>query len=509
MKKYSIWVVFTLLIGLFAPIRGQAASFTDVSTGYSFHNEIVYLTSEGVITGHKDGTFKPEDAVTRAQAAIMIGRALGLNGEQRATTFHDVGSSSVASGYIASAVERGIITGFPDGSYRPNQSVTRGQMAIFIKRAFQLVQGNTVKFTDISPSMAAYEAILDVTASGIASGYPDRTYRPDKPVTRGQFSAFMARTLEPSFRTSSQKGEMIVRFLDVGQGDAIFIEYPNGKTTLIDAGRYDWAIDTALKALSISHIDTFIATHPDADHIGGAAKVIKDYGVKKVIDNGQAHTTQTYSNYLKAIDTSGAVYVVAKIGDNVSEDPQVKADVLSVDSNSSDLNDGSIVMMLSYGLTDFLLTGDAGLNVEDYLMSHYDLDAEVLKVSHHGSDTGTGGDFIEAVSPYDAILSYGENSYGHPSSEVVHDLLLYGVSLFSTFEQGTITAETNGDTYTINHSPWEQGDEPEPEPEPEPIETGFANCTELRKVYPNGVNRSHPAYQSKFDRDNDGMACEG
>ena len=216
----------------------------------------------------------------------------------------------------------------------------------------------------------------------------------------------------------------------------------------------------ALKAEGITRIDTFIATHPDADHIGGADYVIKNYGVTKVIDSGQTHTTQTYIDYLEAIDASGAEFKVAKIGDNISDDSNVSAKVLSVNSNATDLNDGSIVIMLSYGLTDFLLTGDAGLEVEEYLIETYDLEAEILKVSHHGSNTGTSGDFIDAVDPRDAILSYGNNSYGHPNNGVVQDLLNYGANVYSTHEQGNIEVSTVGNSYTINVDPW--GTKPAP-----------------------------------------------
>ncbi len=324
---------------------------------------------------------------------------------------------------------------------------------------------------------------------------------------------------------------MVVKFLDVGQGDAIFIQYPNGETALIDAGRSDTAISAALKAENITQIDTFIATHPDADHIGGADYVIKNYGVSKLIDSGQNHTTETYTNYLTAVDAVGAEFAVAQIGDNVTNDDNVSAEVLFVDSDASDLNDGSIVIMFSYGLTDILLTGDAGLAVEDYLMANnYDLDAEVLKVSHHGSNTSTSGDFIEAVSPQDAILSYGENSYGHPHAEVIHDLLLYGADIYSTHEQGTITVNTVGNSYSINVDPVQWGSpepqpqpgptpEPEPTPEPQPdinsgtyvipgAPTSFQNCTAMREYYPSGVQSSHPAYASTHDRDKDGWACE-
>ncbi|KXH81963.1 S-layer homology domain-containing protein [Sporosarcina sp. HYO08] len=200
MKTLVNSVIFMLMIGLIAPITGQAAGFNDVKTGDRFTKEIMFLTSRNVISGFSDGSFKPNDAVTRAQAAIMIGRALDLNGEQRKTIFNDVEPTAVASGYIASAVERGIISGFQDGTYRPSQPVTRGQMAIFLNRAFDMADEKTTSFKDVSPGMAAYQSIVNVTAEGIANGYADGTYRPNLPITRGQFSAFLARALEPSFR---------------------------------------------------------------------------------------------------------------------------------------------------------------------------------------------------------------------------------------------------------------------------------------------------------------------
>lgn len=533
LKKFKVLAIFVLVISLFTPITGQAAGFNDVSSGYTFYDEVEFLSSEQIITGYTDGTFKPDNVVTRAQAAIMIGRALGLNGDPKNTKFNDVTASVTGSGYIASAVEKGIISGFTDKTYRPNEPVTRGQMAIFLNRAFTLTEGQVNSFNDVSPNMAAYQSIINVAVNGIASGYSDETYRPNQPVNRGQFSAFMARTLEPSFRSLAA---MTVQFLAVGQGDAILIQYPNGQTALVDAGRSSSAIAAALTAANITKIDTFIATHPDADHIGGADYVIKNYGVTKVIDSGQTHTTQTFLKYLETIDASGAEFIVPSIGDNISDDASVTAKVLAINSNAADLNDGSIVIMLSYGLTDFLLTSDAGLDVEEFLLAEYaDLEAEILKVSHHGAATGTGGDFIEAVDPWDAILSYGNNSYGHPNDGVVQDLLNYDANLYSTHEQGTIEVRTVGNSYAINVDPWGAKPEPVPAPKPEPkpepnpdpkpapqpkpdinsgtyvipgAPTSFQNCTAMREYYPSGVQSSHPAYASKHDRDKDGWACE-
>lgn len=205
MKKVfiSVIAVFFVLGGsVLTRSMAEAATheFRDVHDSYQFYHEILYLVDEEIISGFADKTFRAEQTVTRAQAAIMIGKALGLNGLARNTTFPDVNSSVTGSGYIASAVQKGIISGFPDGTFRPYTPVTRGQMAIFLDNAFSFDEGQTKGFLDVSATMKAYQAIQDVSANYIAAGYPDGTYRPDQYVTRGQFAAFMARALEPSFR---------------------------------------------------------------------------------------------------------------------------------------------------------------------------------------------------------------------------------------------------------------------------------------------------------------------
>jgi len=177
-------------------------SFTDVLQNQRFNEEIKFLSDKHIITGFPDGTFRPSDTVTRAQAAIMIGRALGLEGTQRETTFKDVHQSQVASGFIASAVEKGIIAGFPDNSYRPNDPVTRGQMAIFIARAFDLKEESESSFSDVPASSAAYVYIKRILAESITTGYPDGSFKPSKELIRSDFSAFMARALDDRFKIS-------------------------------------------------------------------------------------------------------------------------------------------------------------------------------------------------------------------------------------------------------------------------------------------------------------------
>ncbi|KAB7707089.1 hypothetical protein F9802_08745 [Bacillus aerolatus] len=171
-------------------------SFSDVLKSERFYNEIYTLSNEGIITGFPDGTFRPNTTVTRAQAAIMIGRALELTIDSTETTFNDVSSSSKAAGYIAAAYKSKIITGFPDGTFRPDETVTRGQMAIFLARAFKLQDTTKINFSDVAENMAAYESIKRILAAQITVGYPDNTFKPTADVTRGQFSAFLTRALQ-------------------------------------------------------------------------------------------------------------------------------------------------------------------------------------------------------------------------------------------------------------------------------------------------------------------------
>lgn len=192
-------LLFFLIIGS-TPVL--ALGFKDVPTTHSFYQEINYLSSKSYINGFQNGTFRPDDTVTRAAAATMIGRALGLDGVQVDSTFKDVPKVSYASGYIESAVKEGIIKGYTDGTFRPNEVVTRGQMAIFLARAFKLNNTINYSFTDVAPSSSAYDSIKKILAAGITQGYEDYTYRPYQQLTRGQFSAFLARALEESFRVS-------------------------------------------------------------------------------------------------------------------------------------------------------------------------------------------------------------------------------------------------------------------------------------------------------------------
>lgn len=246
--------------------------------------------------------------------------------------------------------------------------------------------------------------------------------------------------------------EMQVHFIEVGQGDSILIESPSGKTMLIDGGvkGAGQQIVSYLKELGINKLDIVVATHPDADHIGGLIPVLDNMTIEQFYDSGKVHTSQTFEEMLTRIDERNIPYHVPKIGDDIEFDKDVNVKVLNADDQATDNNDASIVLKMTYGNVSFLLTGDAGVALEKEMLQ-YDVKATVLKAGHHGSNTSSSEEFIQAVKPEVAILSYGEdNKYGHPHAEVVDRLQAIGSKIYATADLGTITVSTDGVNYTVN-----------------------------------------------------------
>ncbi|KGA83386.1 competence protein [Lysinibacillus fusiformis] len=246
--------------------------------------------------------------------------------------------------------------------------------------------------------------------------------------------------------------EMRVHFIDVGQGDSILIESPNGKTMLIDGGvkGAGQQVVSYLKELGVNKLDQVVATHPDADHIGGLIPVLQTIPIEQFYDSGKVHTSQTFEEMLMAIDQKNIPYYVPKTGDFIEFDKDVTVKVLNANEHATDNNDASIVLKVVYGNVSFLLTGDAGIALEKEMMQN-DVTATILKAGHHGSNTSSSEEFIRAVKPEVTILSYGEdNKYGHPHAEVVDRLQAMGSNIYATAESGTIIVATDGVNYTVN-----------------------------------------------------------
>ena len=259
--------------------------------------------------------------------------------------------------------------------------------------------------------------------------------------------------VETQTTTSPSGSEMRVHFMNVGQGDSILIQSPNGKAMLVDGGIKGEG-DTVvayIREQGVSELDYVVATHPDADHIGGLIAVLESVPINNFIDSGKVHTSQTYEQMITLVVDKNIPYIVPTIGQQIVLDDELNITVLNADESASDNNEASIVLKVSYGDVSFLLTGDAGIEMEQQMIATQNVQATILKAGHHGSNTSSSPAFIEAVSPEATILSYGpDNKYGHPHVEVIESLQAVGSKIYGTAEEGHIVVTTDGKSYSVN-----------------------------------------------------------
>jgi beta-lactamase superfamily II metal-dependent hydrolase len=244
-----------------------------------------------------------------------------------------------------------------------------------------------------------------------------------------------------------------VHFLDVGQGDSIFIEAPNGKQLLIDGGRNGSFLSQLSRYMDISdrEIDVVLATHPDADHIGGFPELFERFDVLNYVDPGSSSDTNLFKELKSKVSAEGSSYIKGERGLVIILDKEkgVYFQVLAPAPgfNTKDTNNSSIVGRLVYGSKSFLLTGDASKMIENILVYSDSeiLDADVLKVGHHGSKTSSSLLFLEKSKPEISIISASAyNTYGHPHDDVMNNLKKVNSLILETSKEGTISFETNG-----------------------------------------------------------------
>jgi beta-lactamase superfamily II metal-dependent hydrolase len=255
-------------------------------------------------------------------------------------------------------------------------------------------------------------------------------------------------------KTSETNQPLKVHFINVGQGDSILIVTPEGNTMLIDGGPKDSGADLVsyLKKQGINKINVIVATHPHEDHIGGLINVINSFKVDNIIDSGVSHTTQTYKNYLSAIQSKNINFVNWSLGQQFDFGNNISFTIVGpITKSSSDLNNSSIVIYFKYNKNTFLFAGDAQSVEEGKIVSSgADINADVLKVGHHGSDSSSSSNFLKAVSPSIAIISCGAgNSYGHPHDITLKNLTDIGAVIYRTDLIGTIVIECDGKSVTV------------------------------------------------------------
>ncbi len=236
-----------------------------------------------------------------------------------------------------------------------------------------------------------------------------------------------------------------VSFIDVGKADAIFITCDD-YNILIDSGE-DYKADhvsSYLKRYNTKKIDLLIATHPDNDHIGGMSSIINNFDVESCwqsqINENVISQTTAYKNMLRSLETKNINTEYKKAGDTYNLGDLIFT-VLSPDKNYEDTNNASLIIRLDYFDTSFLFTGDAEDDAEQDLINNYkdSLQADVLKVAHHGSNNGSSYEFLQLVSPKYAVISVGENTANLPSKACIERLESNNIEILRTDLQGTVT----------------------------------------------------------------------
>jgi competence protein ComEC len=263
----------------------------------------------------------------------------------------------------------------------------------------------------------------------------------------------------PAFWLTFQAAnDLEVNFLDVGQGDSIFIKTPYGQSILIDGGPDNTVIKRLGENLSWwdKRIDLMILTHPHDDHIFGLIDVIKRYKVEKILYTGVVHTSPNYLIWLELVRDRHIPLTIIDRAQTIKLGEDCNLEIIYPRSNlggqtAGNLNNSSIVAKLIYGESKFLFTGDAEVEIEKELIeADIDLRADVLKVSHHGSDTSSSKEFLEKVKPKFAVIQVGANNdFGHPSTRIIKRLERINAQILRTDLEGTVKLVSDGEEIEI------------------------------------------------------------
>lgn len=328
--------------------------------------------------------------------------------------------------------------------------------------------------------------------------------------------------------TPAQGQSLEVHFIDVGQGDSILIRSPSGQNVLVDGGRRDDDALAYLQSVGVESLDLVVASHADADHIGGLEEVVRYYRPRFFMDNGIPYTTQTYFGLLEAVQEVGS-QVVAPTARTIGLGDASLQVIPPPGDESLGNNDNSVGVIVSFGAFDVALTGDA----EDAEFAWWQENVpqllrpvEVYKSAHHGSPNG---DSIESVTTFDpeaVVISVGlDNSYGHPSAEALALYKGVGAQVYRTDLSGTVVVSATSDGgYAVNADPSAPQLAAPPPVEPEEAEP---DATSSLAYDPNGPDRdcgdfatqaeAQAFYESaggpvsdphRLDGEGDGVACE-
>lgn len=244
-----------------------------------------------------------------------------------------------------------------------------------------------------------------------------------------------------------------IHYIDVGQGDSIFIELPNKKTMLIDVGESSKGkiVSSYISNLGYYRIDYVVGTHPHTDHIGGLAYIINSFDIGNIYMPKAISTSKTYENLLNTISQKGLKITTARAGVNIVNEEKLNINIIAPNREYSDLNNSSAVVKITYGNRKFLFMGDAETKSENDIIT--DVSADVIKVGHHGSDTSSGQSFVNKVNPKYAIIMVGNNNqYSHPYQIIIDRWINSGSKVYRTDINGNIIVISDGNSLDISSS---------------------------------------------------------
>ena len=459
-----------------ARYAGEAArsAFTDLVAGQWYMTEglgdgatyLDYVIGRGIMSGYA-GTalFGPDDTLTRAMAATIIyraetGRTAADTDNDVAAGFPDVARKAWYAAAVRWASRQGIVTGYADtGAFGPDDPVTREQLATMLARYSGWLSSGGEPIDPGAGVPAAREtafASLDgvssvsgwakagmvwCTANGVMSGVGGASLAPAWTATRAQMAKMAAVVF--SGRCSAP---LYVHFIDVGQGDSEFLEFPGGKTMLVDAGGADSAgrVASYVSSLGYERIDVVVATSPDADHAGGLAAVLSGFDVGEVWAPDAPAGAGALGDFLDAAAAEGLEVNVAEAGKEIDVGAGCAASIVAPRAGlpPGDSADRSVVLKVTHADDCILLAGDSP---KETLASVGGTGVDLLKVSDHGSDAGTDASLAKQLSPKFAVVSYGAgNGDGCPAEAVVDALAGAGSAVYGTAVSGDVTGVSFG-----------------------------------------------------------------
>ena len=272
----------------------------------------------------------------------------------------------------------------------------------------------------------------------------------EQPATQDTTNSLDNPSFTPSEKQSVGVKDLVVRFIDVGQGDCALVTC-SGESMLIDGGSSSSSskIYSILEDLGIPHLNIIVVTHPDADHCAGVAGALKFASCDTCYCSINVSDTKTFDNLIKQLNKQGTAITVPSCGDSFVLGGSI-CTFVGPTRDLKDDNNNSLIMRLEYGDTSFLFAADAESEAEQSLLASGALQpADVLKVAHHGSSSSSSSSFLEMVKPCYAIVSVGKNSYGHPSPIVLDRLKALSCETLRTDEVGSIVIQSDGKNLSV------------------------------------------------------------